>query len=147
MCAEWSNIHNAKRLCYHGWWQCGLNDNLDGGGMRGFGNTCSNSISPRWCARTNFIASTRSCPKLGFFEDWLIPLPVCRNRRLSFVTRIVTQPSSELTKLTDFCCCSRVLDTAQQLHNCQRSPQLHELRRHLRSSALTASHTTRPIHT
>jgi hypothetical protein len=51
---------------------------------RSFGHNWSGSISPRWWASTNFMASTRSCPKLGFFEDWLIQLPVCRNRRRSF---------------------------------------------------------------
>src|ERR1017187_10579848 len=32
----------------------------------GFGQTCSSSILPRWCAKTSFIPSTRSAPKVVF---------------------------------------------------------------------------------
>src|SRR5579862_1596688 len=33
----------------------------------GFGQTCSSSTLPRWCARTSFIPSIRSVPKVVFF--------------------------------------------------------------------------------
>src|ERR1035438_3702197 len=33
----------------------------------GFGQTCSSSILPRWCAKTSFIPSIRSAPKVVFF--------------------------------------------------------------------------------
>jgi hypothetical protein len=53
-------------------------------GRCGLGQTCSNSISPRRWAAISFIASTRSCPKLGFCDAGRIPLPVSRSLTAGF---------------------------------------------------------------
>jgi hypothetical protein len=47
-------------------------------GRRVLGQTCSNSIWPRRCAETSFMASMRSCPKLGFFDATCMPYYAAR---------------------------------------------------------------------
>jgi len=117
-------------------------------GRRGLGQTCSNSISPRRWAAISFIASTRSCPKLGFFDAGRMTLPVSRNLRVGFCDVDCDVTLLRIGENDRFCvvarpCAAELTATA----NASEAPQFQELRRHSRSSPLTGSHTTRPIHT
>jgi hypothetical protein len=99
----------------------------------GFGQTCSNSISPRRWAAISFIASTRSCPKLHFCNHGRIPLPLSRNLRERFcdVHCHVTLP--RVGENDRFCAAARQRSiplTAPAIAS--EAPQFQELRRHSR---------------